>query len=68
MKDLLLTNQRLKIPLKTDDMYHVFNDRTIYDEYFKRIMEEQIFNDDKRVASVVELLERDPDYLLFSER
>lgn len=66
LKNMLINNTELKIDVKTDDMYHTFDDRTIYSEYFKTLMTTPVFGDDKKVDQVVELIVRDPDYLLFT--
>lgn len=52
--------------MKTDDVYHIFNEQTIHENYFKQIMIDPSFGNDKKVEYVIELLEKDPDYLLFS--
>lgn len=68
IKDMLLSNETLKIKFKTDDMYHVFNERTIMDVYFKNLMVNPIFNENKKVDAIVNLIERcDADYLLYTQ-
>jgi peptide subunit release factor 1 (eRF1) len=66
LKDMLLENSELKIKFETDDIYHVFNEYTIQDAYFKNLIVNPIFGENKKVDNVVELLNRDPDYLLFT--
>lgn len=66
LKDMLITCPQLKITLKTEDRFHIFNDRTIHDDYFTQLMTNPIFNNNKKVDNIIELLTRDPDYLLFS--
>jgi hypothetical protein len=66
LKDMLLSDINLKPMLKTDDLYHVFDDKTIQESFFKQLMISPIFAENRKVDEVVELLQRDPDYLLFS--
>lgn len=66
LKDMLLENPELKIKFKTDDIYHVFNEYTIQESYFKNLMVNPVFSENKKVDNIIELLNRDPDYLLFT--
>jgi hypothetical protein len=66
LKEMLMNSHVLKISMKTDDVYHIFNEQTIHENYFKQIMIDPSFGNDKKVEYVIELLEKDPDYLLFS--
>lgn len=66
LKTQLLVSPELKITFKTDDIYHVFDDRTIYDNYFGQIMVNPIFGENRKVDNIIEFLDMDPDYLLFS--
>ena len=68
MKEMLLDTPEMKIKFKTDDMYHTFNEKTIFDPYFKNLITTPTFNDDKKVDNVVDLIQRDPDYLLFTKQ
>jgi len=66
LKEMLLVSPTLKVPLKTDDRYHTFSQRTINEEYFRLLMSDSEFKDNKKVEQIIELLARDSDYLLFS--
>jgi peptide chain release factor subunit 1 len=67
LKEKLLQSSELKIVFHTDDIYHSFNDQTINDDYFTKLVSSQVFKEDKRIGQIVELLEKDCDYLLFSD-
>jgi len=66
LKMMLLVSPNLKISLKTDDLYHTFNEQTIHENFFDRLVINPSMDNDKKIEQVSELLERDPDYLLFS--
>jgi len=66
IKNMLLDSSELKIKFKTDDMYHVFTSDTIQEPYFKNLMVNPIFGENKKVDTTIELLQREPDYLLFT--
>jgi len=66
LKAQLLASPELKISFKTDDVYHVFNDRTIHECYFGQIMINPIFGENRKIDNIIEFLNIDPDYLLFS--
>lgn len=68
LKLKLLEHQTLKIKLKTDNLYHEFNDSTIYDKYFENLIttknksyEESIY------VNIIDLIELNPDILLFTD-
>jgi hypothetical protein len=69
MVKMLLENKELKNKFLTDNCYHTFNNDTINNSYFKELMKKSNINkyDEQKVDKIIELLERDPDYLLFSE-
>lgn len=66
IKNMLLGASELKIKFKTDDMYHVFTADTIQEPYFKSLMINPVFGENKKVDNIIELLQREPDYLLFT--
>lgn len=67
IKEMLLEKQELKIKFKTDDVYHVFNDKTILDTYFRNLMIDPVFSENKKVECVIDLLNKgDTDYLLYT--
>ena len=66
LKEMLLTHNGLKIPLQTEDRYHIFDHNTIHEEYFQQLMTTQLFIDSDKIELIIELLEKDPDYLLFT--
>lgn len=67
LKNLLISNASLKIHLITDDKYYTFDDTTIYDEYFKTLICNPVFSENTKINQIVEYIERNPDYLLFSK-
>jgi len=66
LKGMLLSHPSLKVKFQTDSIYHTFNDRTIHEPFFKQILK-SVSNDDDRNQDIIELINRDPDYLLFSQ-
>lgn len=72
MKTMLLESAQLKPKIKTDSLYHTFNKDTIKDVYFTQLMNNQHnVNNDEQISKImteaVELLDLNPDYLLFTE-
>lgn len=67
LKGQVLHSSNLKIDLQTEDSYHTFTADTIRDRYFLQLMKARDEQKERRIAEIVSLLERDPDYLLFSE-
>jgi hypothetical protein len=65
LKGMLLSHPSLKINFITDSIYHTFNSRTIYEPFFTQLIK-TVPTEDLRDAELVELINRDPDYLLFS--
>lgn len=66
LKEMFMTSPELKISCLTDDRYHTFDDTTIHEEYFRHLMVNPVFTEDRKIETIIELLERDPDYLLFT--
>jgi len=67
LKNKLLESKELKIKLKTEDCYHIFNNDTIKDDYFTKLLSNIEFKNSNKINEIVTLLEKDPDYLLFSD-
>ncbi len=68
LKTLLLDRPTLKIKLKTENIYHEFNNSTIYDKYFENIISmENKSNEEKIYQNIIEYINLNPDILLFTE-
>jgi hypothetical protein len=68
LKTLLLDRPTLKIKLQTENIYHEFNNTTIYDKYFENIISmKNKLNEEKIYENIIEHIDIDPDILLFTE-
>lgn len=67
LKKMLLAFAPLKPKFLTESLYHSFNLDTIHDRYFANLMVNRDDDYLKAVDYAVELIQKDPDMLLFSE-
>lgn len=67
LKNMFLSNPNMKYKFNTESKYFTFDKNTIYDPYFSQLAS-QTNNDDeiKKSSEIINLLETEPDYLLFS--
>lgn len=67
LKSMLLERKDLQVQFKTDDIYHTFDERTIQEPYFRDLMSRKVFDQDVKVAEVVDLISRgEVDFLAFT--
>jgi len=68
LKNMLLNYNSLKIKFRTDTMFFTFNDITINNQYFEQLMVKSNEKEQMQIENIVELINRNPDFLLFSEK